>query len=493
LVQLNVPSKLVDVLRTSSDVQTIRNSTGALANVSFVSDDLQAQLVDQGILPILMEQLNSEEDLVVVMSLRAIGNIVDDTTRSIFQEQNGMAKLMEIAFKHSAELARSDALTTSREMIENRDGDLLEFAQTDDWLPRLHTMAKTDEDEQVRLDAWTFLLTLSEQPDIKPLFTQRGILAALMQDVERLKDDPVPLASTLQVLGQLAAHDDSMDDIFNSFSAFFPLLEHEDESVKTYTAMIVGNIARRDEYCARLLQAGAVPVLKGLCKSTARIQHLVLGALRNIAIPEENKKAVADEEGLIEVVLECIATGNNAHVLYNSVIFLKVLAAGGESFVNQLVEKNTIATIAQLLDRELESGQERIHYEASRLIVAIALSNEANCTRTMEEKTGLRCISLLLSTSFDLLHKEALAGLKQVLSQGKFNDEVADSTVVQDLMRTISTSSSDVHSTGAEIVRMLITTGHPKILSALREDESRQALCNLPDSERQALVAQLDA
>ena len=37
---------------------------------------------------------------------------------------------MQIAFKHSAELARSDALTTSREMIENSDADMLEFAQT---------------------------------------------------------------------------------------------------------------------------------------------------------------------------------------------------------------------------------------------------------------------------------------------------------------------------------------------------------------------------
>ena len=40
----------------------------------------------------------------------------------------------------------------------------------DDWLPRLHTLAKTDEDEQVRLDAWSFLLTLSEQRKTKLFF-----------------------------------------------------------------------------------------------------------------------------------------------------------------------------------------------------------------------------------------------------------------------------------------------------------------------------------
>lgn len=76
-----------------------------------------------------------------------------------------------------------------------------------------------------------------------------------------------------------------MDNLFKSFSVFFPLLGHEDENVKTYTAMIVGNIARKDEYCTRLIEEGALPILKGLCGEKDRIQHLVLGALRNIAIP----------------------------------------------------------------------------------------------------------------------------------------------------------------------------------------------------------------
>lgn len=105
-----------------------------------------------------------------------------------------------------------------------------------------------------------------------------------MKDVESITD-PDPLSSALQILGLLAAHDYCMDSIFKGFSVFIKLGKHEDQNVKTYTAMILGNISRKDEYCERLLKAGAIPILTDLCKEDARVQHLALGALRNIAIP----------------------------------------------------------------------------------------------------------------------------------------------------------------------------------------------------------------
>ena len=120
----------------------------------------------------------------------------------------------------------------------------------------------------------------------RPLFNEKGLLEKLMKDVD-VNADPVPLSNTLHILGLLAAHDSCMDVIFESFSVFFDLLKHEDENVKTYTAMIVGNISRTDEYCIRLVKAGAIPILKKMCEEGARIQHLALGALRNIAIPSK--------------------------------------------------------------------------------------------------------------------------------------------------------------------------------------------------------------
>lgn len=66
---------------------------------------------------------------------------------------------------------------------------------------------------------------------------------------------------------------------------------------------------------------------------------------------------------------------NNAHVLFNSVLLMKILAAGGESFIEKIVQSNTLDVINKLMERSLDEGQERIHFEAARLLVIIANSS----------------------------------------------------------------------------------------------------------------------
>lgn len=90
---------------------------------------------------------------------------------------------------------------------------------------------------------------------------------------------------------------------------------------------------------------------------------------------EANKAAVANEDGLIEAVIACLSKSNNAHVLYNSIILLKVLAAGGPSFVRGLVQADCLDVISKLLERTLDDGQQRIHFEVSRLLIMIARSS----------------------------------------------------------------------------------------------------------------------
>ena len=79
---------------------------------------------------------------------------------------------------------------------------------------------------------------------MKPIFESKGILKKLMDDAHP-SADPVPLAATLQILGHLAVHDSCMEIMFGSFNVFVNLLTHNDTNVKMYTAMILGNIARK--------------------------------------------------------------------------------------------------------------------------------------------------------------------------------------------------------------------------------------------------------
>eukprot|EP00339_Tiarina_fusa_P001595 CAMPEP_0117027978 /NCGR_PEP_ID=MMETSP0472-20121206/20384_1 /TAXON_ID=693140 ORGANISM="Tiarina fusus, Strain LIS" /NCGR_SAMPLE_ID=MMETSP0472 /ASSEMBLY_ACC=CAM_ASM_000603 /LENGTH=538 /DNA_ID=CAMNT_0004735339 /DNA_START=257 /DNA_END=1873 /DNA_ORIENTATION=+ len=444
LVELNVPFKLVELLRETTDTTIQKNLSGALANVSFVSDGLQLSLVEKGIIPILMKQLVSSEELVVVMTIRAIANIFDETTCDAFRESECMSIITSLVFTNESALVRSDALTTVGTLTENNEDDLVNFINDGDNLSKIHRLAKEDPDEQVRADAWNFLSSLAENDVTKPVFDKKNVLAQLMKDVKQTttdgekQDEQVvdQLSSALQVLGRLAAHDDCMDTIFQLFSVFINLAKHEDANVKTYTAMILGNISRKDEYCIRLVEAGAVPILKELCMEDTRIKHLALSAVRNIAIPEVNKTVVIDQEGLLEAVNKCLTESNNAHVLFNAVLVMKTLASGGEAFVDKMFKANTIQDFHTLLERKLEEGQERIHFEAARFFVLIGNVNEEKLKLVMENGC-LQGLALLLSSGFTLLHSEALSIISKIVGDENYRKQMVEAGFVEELIRLL--------------------------------------------------------
>lgn len=80
-----------------------------------------------------------------------------------------------MALSSPSELARSDALTTISTILENHEDELLKLAKEGDNLPRLHQLAKADEDEQVRTDGWAFLLKLAEKRASSCFVVKRGV------------------------------------------------------------------------------------------------------------------------------------------------------------------------------------------------------------------------------------------------------------------------------------------------------------------------------
>ena len=77
----------------------------------------------------------------------------------------------------------------------------------------------------------------------------------------------------------------------------------------------------------------------------------------------------------MEAINKCLVDSNNAHVLFNAVLLMKILAVGGENFMEKIIQAETLQAVEKLLDRKLEEGQERIHYEAARFLVLIANVN----------------------------------------------------------------------------------------------------------------------
>ena len=483
LVSLDAPTQFVSLLKSTTEPQIQRNLSGALANVAFISDGLQVQLAEQGVLPLVVDLLQSEDDDVQIMAIRAIANLVDESTRTLFRKSLLFDKVVNLFFSPEGEHIRGDCLSIITSATENCAESLIYFAEKSNWLESLHNIAKNDENEQVRSDAWEFLLALADNGDVKPIFESQGILQKLMNDADP-SAAPVPLAATLQILGHLAVHDSCMAIMFESFNVFVNLLTHEDTNVKMYTAMILGNIARKDIYCKRLVESGAVPILHKLCKEEVRIQHLALGALRNISIPIENKQAVIEEEGLVDTILKCISESNNAHVLYNAVLLLKILANGGQSFVSKILQSgNCLEEIEKLLEKPLQDGQERIHYEAARFLVQLLTID--NTLLELVAKHGIFIgLGKLLETKFDILHSEALDTLSlYVNSSSDLRKFVVSSKIVDNLIALLSqpTTTQEIQLKTLVIIANLSNDGD--IINQLSANEkTREVLQGLTSS-----------
>merc|ERR1711941_161755 len=105
--------------------------------------------------------------------------------------------------------------------------------------------------------------------------------------------------------------------------------------------------------------------------------------------------------------------------------------------------------MGKLLDRTLEEGQERIHFEASRLLVIIATSNQENLKLVMEKGNTAKGIRLLLSTDFALLHAEAIKILLDICKEGKedYSQQLIDAGVLEELQRILPLSEETSQAT----------------------------------------------
>lgn len=84
-------------------------------------------------------------------------------------------------------------------------------------------------------------------------------------------------------------------------------LEKENEDLQTMAVLTAGNFARFDQHCERMVCQGIhLKLLSAVKKnnnqkSSIRLQHALLSALRNLVISKTNKNIILDS-GLIQVL-----------------------------------------------------------------------------------------------------------------------------------------------------------------------------------------------
>lgn len=206
-----------------------------------------------------------------------------------------------------------------------------------------------------------------------------------------------------------------------------------------------------DENCVKLVDAGAAQLLgQLLLVKDPRLQQLAAGALRNLAIPAQNKvrarkpvrwcvcgrdftntlfpgvcaQAKVAESGVFPGLIACLSS-TNAHAMFAAIGAIKALLVTPENRRKFIALEGLEAIIrikdAIIIDATQQDDpdaarkpkDQRIQYEAARTLAV--LTEEESARDEIVRLGGVGLLHFLLDSSFEILQNEGLRALRHLV------------------------------------------------------------------------------
>ncbi|XP_078579458.1 rap1 GTPase-GDP dissociation stimulator 1-like [Branchiostoma floridae x Branchiostoma japonicum] len=384
--------KLLAILQTltSSQQQPDHSSMctvgcGFLLNLTNTHESLQSKALSLGAVKVLGEILkqNSDDSSVCQMVLLCVGS-----------------------------LAESDA---GKESLyrPNFAGDLVMLMDSDVGSDLMETILE-------------LLATLAEHDGIKLQLVQAGVATSLLtlscesEDANEGDDESSLSRAAADLIVQLLTGDESMKLLYASgggrvlkevMSGWLP---SDREHLQVAGVLAVGNFARNEENCVQLVAMGIVePLLSLLHKHDGKlgamnIQHGVLSALRNLAIPVANK-VILLKAGVLEALLSCL-DGDISPVQFKLLGTLRMLVDGQESPALHIGQD--AAVVRRLVELGGVVEHAGVMGEASRLLAAIIKhSRSEEVVSSVVNQGGVAHLVAMATSEHPVMQNEALIAL----------------------------------------------------------------------------------
>jgi len=286
---------------------------------------------------------------------------------------------------------------------------------------------------------------------LKPLFQKGGSLPALLA-LSRSANS-LARSTALKALAQLALNDDVMVGLYENASLLLEFLQSTELDVQLNGAMIIGNLARNDEHCLGLVEAGCVgPLVRLLAVKDPRVQQLVAGALRNLAIPPPNKVKIVNAGALPPLIT--LLSSTNAHAMFAAIGALKCLMttaegrrefmrAGGVGPLCKIKDAIIIdASQADHPDGEKKPKDLRIQCEAARTLALLLEDREA--VRAVVEHGGLGLLNFLLESGFEILQFEGVKAVRSIVETADIDLQMlVEAGILDNLVGLVSRAKTD--------------------------------------------------
>ncbi|BES93298.1 rap1 GTPase-GDP dissociation stimulator [Nesidiocoris tenuis] len=380
---------IVEVLRMSafpdSDVRLRTNAVGCLLNVIMGQDQCYPQVVEMGVMEILCDLLTfgigtkTEEETAV--HIYVILGLLTDAGSSVCISE----KLCGVTVKI---------------LSESSNGELSELC-----IELLHSQA--------------------EKEDVRLHLAKAGLcelLIELMEKHGRLADDDETrnlLKMACDLIVFILNGDASMELAFNDgkgrvYKGLCQWLSSADDDLQVTAVLAMANFARTDKHCEKMVQLGVSKELLNLLSQNntsdakIRLQHALLGALRNLVIPTSNKGVVL-KQGLFQAVYPMF-TIPTFPVVFKLLGTLRLVIDGEPEAATELGKKADIVTkIVEWCSTDDHPG---VQGEANRLLAwIIKNSRDRDVIGNVVDAGGIECLVKMTRSESVLMQAEAFLAL----------------------------------------------------------------------------------
>uniref|UniRef100_A0A0A9YZP0 Rap1 GTPase-GDP dissociation stimulator 1-B n=2 Tax=Lygus hesperus TaxID=30085 RepID=A0A0A9YZP0_LYGHE len=380
---------IVEVLRMSafpdSDTRLRTNAVGCLLNVIMSQDQLYAKVLEMGVMDILCDLLtygiSTKQEEETAVHIFVILGLLTDTGSSVSISEKLCAVTVKI-------------------LSESANGELSELC-----VELLHSQA---ENEDVRLH-----------------LAKAGLCELLIELLEkhgRLADDDETrnlLKMACDLIVTILNGDASMELAYNNgkgrvFEGLYQWLSSPDDDLQVTAVLAMANFARTDKHCIQMVNLGvSKQLLASLTQNNTsdakiRLQHALLGALRNLVIPAENKVIVL-QQGLFQAIYPMFNIPTFP-VVFKLLGTLRMVIDGQPEAASELGKKEEV--ISKLVEWCTTDDHPGVQGEANRLLAwIIKNSRDREVIGKIVSCGGIECLVKMTQSEFVVMQAEAFLAL----------------------------------------------------------------------------------
>ncbi|XP_027228646.1 rap1 GTPase-GDP dissociation stimulator 1 isoform X2 [Penaeus vannamei] len=504
-----VTSGLVPILvekMSSTTTGVALQACRALGNICYEHDGGRVSVMESGGAAQLLHLLqraaslpNTPDDhqlrLVATGFLLNLLNSYDTVQIPHCQDQSMEAELVDVLCQYLDKFAEDEDIPTHvllslTCMADTEVGRGLVVSR--DITPQLVRVLKINESAEVTETCLELVTNLAETECVKTQLAVGGVCEAVVEVVRRHRNNPasdlsppiIKTATDLIVL--ILVGDESMGIIYGdgSGSVYQELvgwLTSDLEDLQIAGALAMGNFARSDAHCIKMVESGiADKLLKVLSSHNSgegdiRLQHAILSALRNLSIARQNKPVLV-QQGALEVLLPMATAIQTFPVVFKLLATLRMIIDGQTEAAVKVGSNNEV--VERLVVWCGTMDHPGVQGESSRLL-AWTIKNCGENTDVITALINAGCVPplvLMLGSEHAVMVNEAALALVLVFSS-VVDPEVVEKTKLPQVATYVLNNPNLPPEIVANVLSMLTAiAGKDTGIECLKKDELKTAI-----------------